>query len=206
MSSGTSRPDSSLDIYYPDASVTSERIREIIAHIARFHIREEVVEAKAYFSSLPAHDRADLHVTRNIVLLYVDYGFYTGAEDALQHAKLDELLDQPHALLREEVASLALLSAEVACARRFKVKDAVALADEIDQIYMTRICLSIDSPMLGLNLHTLGESSEDDVPEDINIRRQAIIRQRTFWSISSEDAAADAATHTLTDARVGGKS
>lgn len=139
-------------LYYPDDSITSPHQRQIIARIRRFITRQEYLPGKAYISSLEHQDLADLYVVSSAISLYITQGDMSGANKMVRRLNLDELLLQPHSLLDERLAVLALQSAYIKLSTALKTSEAIALAEEVDQIYMTRICELPPSP---LSLQTL---------------------------------------------------
>ncbi|KAF2234119.1 hypothetical protein EV356DRAFT_533172 [Viridothelium virens] len=167
-----------LALYYPDSSITSPHIRDVIAHLQRFCLRAEWKEGKAYISSLQEHDLRNLSIAGCAILLHLQHGNYSGAKELLQKVRIEELLSEEHALLREEVAVLALLSAEVESASNFKIEEALNLSQEVEQIYMFREW----------------DFEADFSSQESRDRANIILKQRSLWKLDDPEAYDDLET------------
>ena len=169
-------------IYFPEIPRAPAWARDIIARIKRFCLRLEYVEGKEYISSLPSGQTRNLFVAAEIAILHTQHGNYIGAERVFQSIHLDELLLEPHSLLREEVVLLALVAANVKIATHFHFEEAIALANEVDQIYITRTCRYCHLIRCTAAYQT--GTDEDLHSQDEKSFVEQIMRERQLWNNS----------------------
>ncbi|KAL9093962.1 MAG: hypothetical protein Q9165_003632 [Trypethelium subeluteriae] len=167
-----------LALYYPDLATASPHIRDVTARLQRFCLRAEWKEGKAYISSLQDQDLRNLSVAGSAIVLHHEHENYGGAKELLQKVGIEELLGEEHALLREEVAVLALLSADVESASNFRIEEALNLASEIEQIYMYREW----------------DFEADFSSQETRARANIILKQRSLWKLDDPEAYDDSET------------
>lgn len=128
------------ELWYPDASITSPRARDIIARVNRLSCYLDVRGAIDFIESLQTEDLADVSILLRAVSCYHGLGQYKRAADLLTATQADVLLQRSDAIYHEGLAALSLLSASVASSSMGTIKEAVALAREVEEVYNKRQC------------------------------------------------------------------